>query len=372
VATILAGKIALERLEMTCSRAPANSMNTSSSDYLPIQRVPLSLTHLRSAALVGGGRMACDQFHALTGLVCNGLQEVLSLSDDLLLVRSDFSMPPRPTLRWEIDNRGWLYLHCRFEGLSEDETPDGVRHSLSSGTFLLSASPQRPLVREVLTDTWRTVTIAFRPSFAMRDLSVPGSTLPTELRRFSAGDDNVEFWYASSLTSDMKSAVRSLLHPAINSPVRSVYLRAKVVELVCLALEQVGQPAPDAQSTFKLSHRDMRSLEQARRLLDEGGESRSLEALAKQVGLNRRKLALGFKHLFGVTVGDYDREVRLELARRLLEGSSSSVGYAAAIAGYSDVGSFTKAFKLRYGSLPSDLKSGGLRPSQSNATPKNK
>lgn len=341
---------------MRCLLISGENMNVPSTSSLPIQRVALSLADIGAAAAAGHSIVRCEQLQSATGLVCNGLQEVLNLSDDLLLVRSDFTMAPRPSLRWEIDNCGWLYLHCRSEGLSEDETPDGVRHNISSGSFLLSASPNRPLVRQVLTDTWRTVTIAFRPSFAMRDLSVPGNALPAELRRFRTGDEEIEFWYASQLTTDMKSAVRSLLQPAIRSEVRPVYLRAKVVELVCLALEQIGQPTSNAESPLKLSHRDMRSLEQARRLLDDGGELRSLEELARQVGLNRRKLALGFKHVFGVTVGDYDREIRLELARRLLESSASSVGYAAAIAGYSDVGSFTKAFKARYGGLPSDLK----------------
>ena len=330
-------------------------MNATSS--FPVRRVPLAVNDLHGAALAAGpGVTPRIAFEGLGDLVCCGMQELLNLSDDLLLLRSDFKMPPPPGLRWEIDTRGWLYLHCRFEGLSEDETPDGERHNLSSGSFLLSASRQRPLVREVLTDVWRTVTIAFRPSFAMRDLKVPGDSLPMELRRFQGGESEVDFWYASQLTTDMKSAVRALLQTQIRSEVRTVYLRAKVVELVCLALEQLSHPECTADSPLKLSHRDLRSLEQARRMLDEGGEARSLEQLARQVGLNRRKLALGFKHLFGATVGDYDREVRLEMARRVLETSAASVGYAAAVAGYSDVGSFTKAFKARYGGLPSDLK----------------
>lgn len=333
-------------------------MNAPTDNSLPIRRIPFSVgaLHTAAAAAAQGNLPARVALEGMSELVCDGMQELLSLSDDLLLVRSDFNMPPPPALRWEIDNRGWLYLHCRSEGVSEDESPDGERHSLSSGSFLLSASQERPLVREVLTDVWRSVTIAFRPSFAMRDLRVPGSTLPAELRLFTAGETQVDFWYASQLTADMKAAVRALLQPAIRSEVRAVYLRAKVVELVCLALEQLRHPESTKDSPLRLSHRDMRSLELARRVLDEGGEARSLEQLARQVGLNRRKLALGFKHLFGVTVGDYDREVRLELARGLLESSAASVGYAAAIAGYSDVGSFTKAFKARYGGLPSDLK----------------
>lgn len=334
-------------------RSVPATMNDIDPNSLPVRRVPLYMDDLQTAALA-----SCAPGLPTNGLnstVCKGMQDLLTLSDDLLLVRADFNAPPSE-VRWEIHNRSWLYLHCRAEGVSRDETPDGQLHHLSSGSFLLCTSQHRPLVREVLTDDWRAVTIAFRPSFAMRDLQMSDRALPEELRQLRCGDPAADFSFASQLTADMKSAVRALLQPAVQAEARAVYLRAKVVELVCLALEELRHPESATSSALKLSHRDIRCLEQARRLLDECGEARSLEQLAKQVGLNRRKLALGFKHLFGVTAGDYDRQMRLELGRRLLESSTASVGYAAAVAGYSDVGSFTKAFKARYGNLPSDIK----------------
>jgi AraC-like DNA-binding protein len=342
------------RMDPACAMLGRGAMNDTDSSSLPVRRIPLSLDDWQTAALTS---RAPVQLAGLSPVVCKGMQDLLSLSDDLLLVRSDFNAPPPQALRWEIHNRNWLYLHCRAEGVSQDETPDGQMHHLGSGSFLLCTSQHRPLVREVLTDDWRAVTVAFRPSFALRDLQMSDRALPEELRQLRSGDPTADFSFASQLTADMKSAVRALLQPAVQAEARAVYLRAKVVELVCLALEELRHPDATANSSLKLSHRDLRSLEQARRVLDDCGEARSLEQLAKHVGLNRRKLALGFKHLFGVTVGDYDRQVRLELGRRLLESSTSaSVGYAAAVAGYSDVGSFTKAFKARYGELPSAFK----------------
>ncbi len=40
----------------------------------------------------------------------------------------------------------------------------------------------------------------------------------------------------------------------------------------------------------------------------------------------------------------------------MLERPGVRIASAAAVAGYSDLGSFTKAFKRRYGSLPSAMK----------------
>lgn len=324
------------------------------------RRVAFSLAELQSLALPSPLLPSADPARtlSLSQMMNCGMQELLNLSDDLLLVRSDLHMAPTAT-HWDIDTRGWLYLHCRLDGISEDETPDGAKRTVSAGCFFMSSSSQqRSFVREVLTDHWRVITVAFRPSFAMRDLQTPGTGLPEELRQFRSGETDLDFWFASQLTPDMKSAAGALLQPTVSPEVRPIYLRAKVVELICLAMEHLRHPAQGETSALKLTQRDLKALEEARRLLDESRECLSLEQLARHAGLNRRKLALGFKHVFGVTAGEYQREVRLELARRLLEKPSTAVSYAAAMAGYSDLGSFSKAFQARYGVLPSRLRLG--------------
>jgi len=289
-----------------------------------------------------------------------GMQETVDLSNDLLLVRTDFrTLPPHAARgnRLDYDLRGWLYLHFRLDGVSEDETPDGESRTLGGERFFLSASSQqRPFGREVLSEQWRTVGIACQPAFLMRDVPAAGHELPPELRRFQAGDRDIDFWYTGRLTHDMRLAVGALLRPAMPGTVRRIYLRAKVIELTCLALEQLRHPEAMMGALAKLSQRDVQSLQEAQRLLQKGSAALSLEQLARQVGLNRTKLALGFKQVFGVTVGEYYRELRLEVARAMLEKQAISVGEAAAAAGYCDAGSFTKAFRARYGSLPSELK----------------
>lgn len=284
-------------------------------------------------------------------------QELVAFTDDLLLVRADAPAAYAPAQReaaWEIDTRGWLYLHFRLEGTSVDAVPGDSGRMVGNGAFMVCASSgPRAFTRQVLSPDWRAVTVAFRPSFAAQNLAVEGVGLPSELRRFRAGDPDVDFFYLSHFTPEIHTAVRSLVQPTVTSGLRSFYLQAKAVELVCLAFEQVGRPAPSTDPALRLTHRDVRALEEVKRLLDREQVPHSLDDLARRVGLNRRKLAVGFKLLFGETVGDYDRDVRLELARRVLESRSSSVAYAASVAGYSDVGSFGKAFRSRFGALPS-------------------
>jgi AraC family transcriptional activator of pyochelin receptor len=355
----------------------------------PGRAYSLSIAEMHSAAARGvlatprlvhgepaASELAVDREIAADGMLPCGMQEVVGLSDDLMLVRTDVDTTRLSSDRdaaWEIDTRGWLYLHFRLEGISVDRLPEGPEQTVGGGSFLVCAS-SRPsaFARQVLSEAWRVVTVAFRPSDAFHNLPVAGANLPTELRRFRAGDPDVDFFYASPFTPDMRAAASALLKPVVRGELRPFYLRAKAVELVCLAVEQVGRPAPQTDPPLKLSHRDVLALEEAKRLVDQANESHSLDQLARRVGLNRRKLALGFKLLFGTPVGEYHRQVRLECARRLLEARTASVSYAATVAGYSDVGSFGKAFKARYGWLPSQARApagGGSRSWMSNASP---
>ena len=97
----------------------------------------------------------------------------------------------------------------------------------------------------------------------------------------------------------------------------------------------------------------------AREILDGSRRAPTLDELARRVGVNRNKLAVGFKHVFGMTVGAYHREQRLERAYDMLRNPDISIGRVADEAGYRDAGSFTKAFKNRYGVLPSELRPRG-------------
>ena len=288
-----------------------------------------------------------------------GSQKIVNLADDLMLARSDFHDVPESAHRqqWALDYQGWLFLHFRLEGLSREIRPDGRVTTLGGQSFLLSASQGGPVgTREVLGDSWRTVGIACKPSFVSRELQVKGDDLPTELQRFQDGDPDIEFWYAGELTGEMTAVANALLEPAVHKSVRPIYLRAKAVELVCLAVDRLRQPEQLVASALKLTKYDISCLHFARQILDESRKSPSLGDLARRVGVNRNKLAVGFKHVFGMTVGTYHRELRLERAYERLRDSDITIGRVADEAGYRDAGSFSKAFKLRYGVLPSDVR----------------
>ena len=80
----------------------------------------------------------------------------------------------------------------------------------------------------------------------------------------------------------------------------------------------------------------------------------SLPELAKQVGLNERKLQQGFQELFGTTVFGVLHDYRMERAKQLLETERMTVGAIANAVGISHRGYFATAFKRKFGTTPRD------------------
>ncbi|GAB5413418.1 MAG: hypothetical protein Cons2KO_10210 [Congregibacter sp.] len=330
-------------------------MSRSYTYPVPQRRMGLTIEQLREAAqqTVESGLLIRDDRD-----VSESLCDVVALSHDLLLARSSFDRVPEDvhSTAWEFDYQGWLYLHFRLDGVSRELDREGREHMLGSHSFLLAASGTRELsMRQVLGDNWRTVGIACRPSFVRRELGIRDDALPKALQEFSGEAADTGFWYAGAMDSEMLEVSRHLLDPPVKGRTRNIYLRVKTLELLCLALESLDNPDLLEEPPVKLSQHDLNCLYRAREILDAAEELPSLETLAREVGLNRNKLSAGFKHVFGDPVAAYYRGMRLDRARERIIAGETSIGRIAGEAGYSDPGSFSKAFRQRFGVLPSAL-----------------
>lgn len=82
----------------------------------------------------------------------------------------------------------------------------------------------------------------------------------------------------------------------------------------------------------------------------------SVEEIAAACGLNRSYLTRLFKHATGYTPQEYLGTYRIKKATELLSESSESVSSISFLVGYSDVYTFSKAFKRVKGMSPSDYR----------------
>ena len=116
---------------------------------------------------------------------------------------------------------------------------------------------------------------------------------------------------------------------SVSGAERSLYIGGKALQLAALTVAQCISETEIFQAQ-QFSSRDIDRIRGARDILiAEMREPPSLNVLAQRVGLNVRKLTLGFRHVFGATVFGFLQEHRLETAYKLLAAGEMSVSEAA-------------------------------------------
>jgi AraC-like DNA-binding protein len=88
----------------------------------------------------------------------------------------------------------------------------------------------------------------------------------------------------------------------------------------------------------------------------------SLAQVAKHVGMSPSLLRLRFREIAGRSVGKYIRELKLQHACELLQGSRLSVSEIASRCGYGSVFSFSRAFRRTYRMAPGKYRKKAVRP----------
>ncbi|PZD72627.1 Regulatory protein PchR [Acaryochloris thomasi RCC1774] len=152
------------------------------------------------------------------------------------------------------------------------------------------------------------------------------------------------------ISSAMRSLLQQILHCPYMGMTQALYLESKALELLALQLDQWPQ---QALSASQLPIDEVERLHQAQELLIRNADNPPLLVeLARQVGLNDRKLKQGFRQLFGTTVFGYLQDYRMKQAKQLLEEERLTVAAIATSVGYRNPEAFSTAFRRKFSVSP--------------------
>jgi AraC family transcriptional regulator len=122
-----------------------------------------------------------------------------------------------------------------------------------------------------------------------------------------------------------------------------------------LVLEILGEACRIAPSSGE--SRAPRWLQQARAILhDHFPQAPRLTAIAEAVGVHPLHLARIFRRIYGCSVGEYVRRLRIEFACRELARPNASLVQIALNAGFCDQSQFCRTFKRHVGLTPSQFR----------------
>jgi AraC family transcriptional activator of pyochelin receptor len=182
-----------------------------------------------------------------------------------------------------------------------------------------------------------------------------GKTVAKSLAHIMSPSSSPKAFVQKKLSPTGEYLAHQVLQCSLEGVTRRLFMESKALETLAYELEEFSDQAPG--KAIRRDLQEMEGLYHARRILEaEFTNPPSLFQLSRRVGLNDFKLKRGFREEFRNSVFGYVRQLRMEKARSLLEGSDLSVTQVALEAGYNSFGHFAAAFKRSFGILPSQYR----------------
>ena len=154
----------------------------------------------------------------------------------------------------------------------------------------------------------------------------------------------------------MQTILQQLNNTELLGNAAGVYADLKVLELFLLQFHLLNTQKYQNYQYCK-THTDIDKIHQASELIiHDLQHTPSISELAKEVGMNEKKLCYGFKEVFGNTIFGYLYEHKMQLAKQLLLHTDKPISEIAYQCGYEYLSHFSTAFKRKFGLSPQALR----------------
>lgn len=165
--------------------------------------------------------------------------------------------------------------------------------------------------------------------------------------------------YALNRRVSIKNMGKDILDSKDNFLVdtRRLFLAAKSEEILNWVIESTRPRRHIEIGANKVSDRELTRLNEVKNIIEANLASPpTIKELSRLVGMNSTKLKLGYRELFGETIGSNLNRLRLDKALALVESSDLSFAEIGYKVGYNYPANFTQAFKKRYGMTPREAR----------------
>lgn len=327
-------------------------------DYLTMVDASLPPAGMSAAAEVygrGGGVQfrsadpAGEYFH-----------ERVQLSDRAFLFATDASPVGENAYRQVVKDEDGIHIQFRIAGGGVETISELYAVDTPEQSCIVSRYPKSTVIDRTIHEAgrWRYLCLYASPRGLTELLDIEPGNVPRNSQWLAAEQGQGFHSITLPLQSRMAMAVQDVLSCPFRGGNRRAYMRAKALELLSTVIHALETGSENlGRSGVRLSASDVERLACARGLMMEDLESNlTLAELARRVGLNRTKLALGFKEVYGTSVQAYWRDAKLSRARELLMQPNARITEVALSMGYSELSSFTRAFTRKFGYLPREFR----------------
>jgi AraC-like DNA-binding protein len=278
-----------------------------------------------------------------------GSQEVIKIEDDFILIRFQNDENEPFHVEKQI-NQGLIQFHFGIKGKAKFIFNQGnYTLDLKEEKALLLYNPQKELPLNLFLEpqTWViSVIISIKKFHAL--FSTEASYIP-----FLSGENQDKKYYnESDISPSMAIVLSQLFHYNLHPNIKNLYYKGKGYELLSLYFNRSEDPNAE-QCPFLIDEENVMKIKKAKEIVIANmAEPPGLQELADQVGLNLKKLKMGFKQIYGDTVYGFLFDYKMECARKLLDSGSYNVNEVGLKIGYSTGSHFIAAFKKKFATTP--------------------
>jgi AraC-like DNA-binding protein len=311
--------------------------------------------------LLAAGILDADEESFLDGRVvrlfpkgagAGGRVDFVTLSEDAFLILNDAVFPENFIAKFRDEK--WTRFHFRldaettvlFDRLGEAELKGPLCSIMHLPEGMVEAEWYRGRPRG-----WVTLCCSRRYLLQLLDESDGG--FPRLLERYLQGGDPEWIFDVFPLSAPMARCLHDIPQIPYTTLLGQIHLEAKIVEMMCMFLYCMNGGTASRNLPVLLRPQDVDQIHEARRILEGSlAHPPSVAELSRRVGLNRKKLTYGFKHLFRQTLSGYILQQRMLAARRLLEEGELPIEHIASMLGYEHAANFSTAFRRYFGIAP--------------------
>jgi AraC-like DNA-binding protein len=169
-----------------------------------------------------------------------------------------------------------------------------------------------------------------------------------------------QYYLGISTSPEIANTFHQIYNCRLPEKSKVLFLESKVMEIMSkiVSNEVLGTDATEQVSLAEFEINQIKKIPEI--LMSNMYELPTVNTLAKNLAMNSKKLAKGFKMIYGDTIFSYHRKLCLQRASSLLLDTDKSVSEIAYDIGYSNPSNFCYAFKKEYGITPLQYRASSL------------
>ena len=278
-----------------------------------------------------------------------GSQEIIKIEDDFILIRFQNDSNEVFQAQREVTS-GLIQFHFGLKGRGKFIFNQGnYTLDLKEEKSLLLYNPQKelPLNLELAPNSW-----AISVIISIKKFHTLFSNEANYITFLSGDNKDKKYYKEDNISPSMAIVLSQLFHYNLNPSIKNLYYKGKGYELLSLYFNRNEDPNAE-QCPFLIDEDNVIKIKKAKEIIIANmAEPPSLIELSDQIGLNLKKLKMGFKQIYGDTVYGFLFDYKMDYARKLLDSGSYNVNEVGLKIGYSTGSHFIAAFKKKFGTTP--------------------